>query len=75
MEGLKRPEYICPICGRKTEKYKALRGHMMFEHREEFANNGNTLASYGITLDPMERIFREIDRCETPERSVERETR
>lgn len=57
---LKDPEYTCPICGRVYSKYKGLHGHMLLAHREEYAANGYSLTAYGIMLDPMERLYRQI---------------
>lgn len=74
---IREPEYICPVCGRVFKRYKALHGHMTIAHREEFSENGFSLAAYGITQDPFERIYREIKKAEqavetagTPERET-----
>lgn len=62
---VRRPEYTCPICGRKFDKYKALFGHMMMTHRAEFEEKGRTLSAWGITYDPREKIIRNILQIET----------
>lgn len=60
---IREPEYICPICGKAYQKYKGLHGHMLLAHREEYAANGYSLGAYGITLDPIERIYREVKKA------------
>lgn len=64
MIEIREPEYICPVCGRTYDRYKALFGHMMKTHRAEFEEHGRTLSAYGIHFDPYERIVREIRRIE-----------
>lgn len=65
MIEIKEPEYICPICAKKFTRYKALHGHMTFSHRAEYAARGYSLNNYGITLNPYERIVREINKAGT----------
>lgn len=60
---IEEPEYICPVCRKSFKRYKALHGHMLIVHPEEFRANGNSLAAYGITFDPYERIVREIKKA------------
>lgn len=75
---IKEPEYICPVCAERFGRFKALHGHMMMTHREEYARRGYTLAAYGIAKDPFENIYREVQKAAEAAETAgapERETR